>query len=73
MQTLEEAESYSKVLSDELEHAKLRLSLSEKEGKRIIKQQIREIKEDIRRNSMKIKDVNREITLCLKIRRMSQI
>lgn len=63
MQTLEEAESYSKVLSDELEHAKLRLSLSEKEGKRIIKQQIREIKEDIRRNSMKIKDVNREKSL----------
>lgn len=63
MPTLEEAESYSKVLSDELEHAKLRLSLSEKEGKRIIKQQIREIKGDIRRNSMKIKDVNREKSL----------
>ncbi len=33
MQTLEEAESYSRVLSDELEHAKLRLSLSEKRRK----------------------------------------
>lgn len=63
MPTLEEAESYSKVLADELEHAKLRLSLSEKEGKRIIKQQIREIKGDIRRNSMKIKDVNRQKSL----------
>ena len=63
MPTLEEAESYSKVLADELEHAKLRLSLSEKEGKRIIKPQIREIKGDIRRNSMKIKDVNRQKSL----------
>lgn len=63
MQTLEEAESYSKVLSDELEHAKLRLSLSEKEGKRIIKQQIREIKRDIRHNSMKIRDVSQEKSL----------
>ena len=53
MQTLEEAKSYSKVLFDELEHAKLRLSLSEKEGKKIIEHQIREIERDIRRNSMK--------------------
>lgn len=63
MQTLEEAESYARVLSDELEHAKLRLNLSEKEGKRIIKQQIREIKRDIRRNSMKIRDVSQEKSL----------
>lgn len=54
MQTLKEAESYSKVLSDELNHAKSRLQLSEKEGKRIIKRQIKEIERDIRRNSMKI-------------------
>ena len=63
MQTLEEAESYARVLSDELEHAKLRLSLSEKEGKRIIQQQIRESKRDIRRNSMKIRDVSQEKSL----------
>lgn len=57
MQTLEEAKSYSKVLFDELEHAKLRLSLSEKEGKKIIEHQIREIERDIRRNSMKNEDI----------------
>ena len=53
MQTSQEMESYLNVLVDELEHAKLRLRLSEKEGEKIIKRQIREIKRDIQRNSMK--------------------
>ena len=57
MQTIKESELYSKVLSDELNHAKLRLQSSEKEGRKIIKQQIREIKRDIQRNSMKIEAI----------------
>ena len=57
MQTIQEVEAYSKVLSDELAHAKLRLRLSEKEGKKIIKYQIREIERDIQRNSMKIEAI----------------
>lgn len=46
-----------KVLFDELAHAKSRLSMSEKEGMAIIKQQIDEINRDIRRNSMKLEAI----------------
>ncbi len=47
-------EEYIKVLSDELEDAKRRLRLSDEEGRNVIKRQIKEIKRDIERNSMKI-------------------
>lgn len=47
-------EEYIKVLNDELQDAKRRLSLSDKEGRNIIKKQIKEIERDIQRNSMKM-------------------
>lgn len=47
---------YIETLKDELEDAKRRLSQSDKEGRQIIKLQIRQIERDIRRNSMKGKE-----------------
>ncbi len=47
-------EEYIKVLNDELQDAKRRLRLSDEEGQHVIKKQIKEIKRDIERNSMKM-------------------
>ena len=49
----EDEVTYTDTFYDELAHAKLRLARSSKEGRWVIKQQIRQIKRDIRCNSMK--------------------
>lgn len=51
-----DAKAELETLNDELLHAYERLFGCEKEAKKVIKQQILEIKRDIKRNSMKIEE-----------------
>ncbi len=72
MQTLEEAESYSKVLFRWVGTCKVAIKFIGKRRKEDYQTTNKEIKRDIRRNSMKIRDVSQEKSLlCLKIGHMS--